>query len=138
MPSRIDISTVEIFVDYAPASRIDITLGVPILIGTHSRLQADGLRHDLSAAGLGDVSVVGKMWLLDPPDHAKANVALSLGVKAPTGRSAKEGTWNTLTGSEQRPVDPYIQLGDGGWSGIVRAEVFQQVVRRTAAYAAVS
>jgi hypothetical protein len=136
LPSRIDISTVELFVAYAATSRFNINLGVPIAIGTHSRLQGDGRRHKLSAAGLGDVSLVGKLWVFDPPEHAKGNVALALGVKAPTGQSAKRGTWNTVTGTEQRPLDPSIQLGDGGWSTIVRAEGFQQVMKRTAVYAA--
>jgi len=76
------------------------------------------------------------VWLLDPAYHAKGNVSVGLGVKAPTGQDAKTSDWHTPTGSVQRIVDPSIQLGDGGWGTILRAEAFRQAYRRTAVYAA--
>jgi hypothetical protein len=136
VPSRININTVELGVSYSPANRVTVSLGVPVATGTHSRVQGDNLRHELSATGIGDVNLVGTMWILDPPAHPKGNVAFSLGVKAPTGQSSKQGTWNTASGSEQRPVDPSIQLGDGGWGGIVGTQAFRQVLKHTAVYAA--
>src|SRR5436190_21873319 len=61
-PSRINISTAELSLSYAPTSRVTMTLAVPFASGTQSRLQDDKLRHQLSATGFGDVSLVGAMW----------------------------------------------------------------------------
>ena len=137
-PSRIGVHSMQVEFSYAPTSRLKLSLGIPVATGTHSRLQGDNLRHTFSSAGIGDVSLVGSMWLLDPVDHPTGNVALSLGVKAPTGQTAKMGEWHTASATEQRPLDPSIQLGDGGWGGIVRLQAFQHLVTRTAAYAAFS
>lgn len=135
-PSRINISTVGLNLSYSPTTRLSLSLGVPVSLGTHSRLQGDGVRRTLTTGGLGDVSLVGTMWLFEPTDHPKGNLAFGLGVKAPTGRSDANGVWNTASGSELRPIDPSIQLGDGGWAGIVRLEAFRQVLKRTAVYGA--
>jgi hypothetical protein len=133
-PSRININSIEVTLSYAPTSRFTVTAGVPFATGTHSRLQDDGLRHTLSATGFGDVNLVATAWLLNPPVHPTGNVAVGLGVKAPTGENSKSGDWHTVTGAVQRPLDPSIQLGDGGWGAIVRAEAFRQFRRQMAAY----
>lgn len=135
-PSRINVNTIGLNLSYSPTSRLNLSLGVPVSVGTHSRLQGDSIRRQLKTGGLGDVSLVGTMWLFEPNDHPKGNLAFGLGVKAPTGQSHADGVWHTSSGAERRPIDPSIQLGDGGWAGIVRLEAFRQVMKRTAVYVA--
>jgi hypothetical protein len=136
LQSSVNINTVELGLSYAPTRRFAVSLGVPISTGTHAGAEDDKALHVVSATGVGDVSVVGTMWVLDPPFHAKGNIAVGLGLKAPTGQNAKSGDWHTATGSVQRAVDPSVQLGDGGWGMILRTEAFRQIYRRTAVYAA--
>jgi len=137
-PTWITVNTVEVSLSYAPTSRVSVSLGVPVASGMRSGLEDDSLRHDLSATGIGDLSLLGTVWLLNPPDHVRGNIAFGFGVKAPTGSSSKYNVWHTKTGVEQRPLDESIQLGDGGWGAILRTEAFRQVYSRIAAYAAAS
>src|SRR6266852_4990630 len=64
--------------------RFSLSLTVPFVYGMQSRLYADSARHAVTAVGLGDVSLIGSRWLLDPHNRS-GNVALGLGVKVPTG-----------------------------------------------------
>lgn len=73
-------------------------------------------------------------WVFDPIEHAFGNVSLGFGMKAPTGSSARKGTYYLLSGSEQRDLDPSTQLGDGGWGLIGELEAFQRIFRRTTVY----
>jgi hypothetical protein len=137
MPSRININTAEFHASYAPTSRLSVTLGLPVAAGSVSSAHGDGLRHEVSAAGLGDMSLVGTMWLADPPDHAEGNMAVGLGMKVPTGRhDAQAAFYTSATTTELRSIDPSIQLGDGGWGIVFQSQAFRQVVNRTAAYVA--
>jgi len=134
-PSRINVHTVDLSVSYTITRRLSATIAIPFATGTHSRLQADGNRYQFSVTGLGDVSLSVRGWLLDPA-NPRGNAAIGLGIKAPTGQTDKLGTWHTASGTEPRPIDPSVQLGDGGWGAIVRGEGFRQVRSRTAVYAA--
>jgi hypothetical protein len=69
----------------------------------------------MHARGVGDVKVTGNFWLFDPDKHRNQNVSLGLGVKTPTGDSAASDYSYRAGGRVLRPVDPAIQLGDGGW-----------------------
>ena len=133
-PLVIRISTAEFHIAYAPTSRFSINLGVPFAVGSHSRIEDDGLRHRQDVSGLGDVSLVGTLWLLEPQDRARGNVALGFGIKAPTGESNTQGPWRTASGTERKLYDPSIQLGDGGWGFSFHTRAFRQLFRRTAAY----
>jgi hypothetical protein len=136
MPVRISVNTVELNLTYGANSRLTLNLGIPVASGMETRAQGDKQLHTKTAAGLGDVSLIGTAWLLDPQDHALGNVAVGLGIKAPTGKSARQGSFNLASGTTQRTLDPSIQLGDGGWGIILQAEGFRRVFHRAAAYAA--
>jgi hypothetical protein len=137
MPVRIHVNTVELTLTWAATGRLGLHLGVPLATGHETRAQGDTLLHTASAAGVGDLSLVGTAWVLNPQDHPRGNLAFGLGVKAPTGQSAKRASFVVRPGTvQQRSVDPSIQLGDGGWGIIVEAEAFREIARRIAAYAA--
>jgi hypothetical protein len=135
MPVRITVNTVVANLTYAPNSRFALNLGIPVVSGSETRAQGDNQLHTGSAAGLGDMSVIGTAWLLDRPDHPLGNVAIGLGLKTPTGRSARQGSFTLASGATaSRSVDPSIQTGDGGWGVIVQTEAFRRVFPRVAMY----
>lgn len=136
LPIRYRISTLGARLEYAVTDRFSVALAVDGATGTESREEGDGQRHTLSATGLGDAALVGSVWLLDPLDHARGNLAIGIGVKAPTGSYRSSDIFYTGTGVERRTVDPAIQPGDGAWGGIVQVQGFQVISHRIAAYVA--
>jgi hypothetical protein len=114
-------------VSYGLTSQLGLTLTLPFSRGTHSRWYADSTRHVVSAVGLGDMSLVGTLWLGQPVTHESGNLALGLGVKAPTGSNHVRDDFFTTTGTTQYPVDQAIQLGDGGWGVLLQTQAFRRL-----------
>jgi hypothetical protein len=73
-------------------------------------------------------------WLFDPDTTDKGNVALSLGVKAPTGNNEVTDTFYKPTGKERHPVDIALQPGDGGWGAILEMQAFRNIFENTYVY----
>ena len=131
------IHSADVTVTYAATDRFNLSLTVPVLDGTQSAVRADTVRHAAHAFGLGDISLVGSAWLLNPETHAKGNVALGLGVKAPTGSNKYADSFFRANGSSiQYPVDQSIQPGDGGWGVILQMQAFRRLFARAFAYLA--
>lgn len=82
-----DVHTIDLTATYALSKRFSVSLTLPFVSATRSSLyEHDRVnRHTMSAGGLGDVRLVGHMWLLPPDRFKEGNVALGLGVKFPTG-----------------------------------------------------
>ncbi|SPF56092.1 conserved exported hypothetical protein [Candidatus Sulfopaludibacter sp. SbA4] len=134
-PLFLNIDSLDVNVSYGVSDRISVTLTVPFSRGTHSRFYADGVRHKVSAAGLGDVSLVGNVWLRNPAKHPNGNVALGVGLKTPSGNNAVVDDFFQANGSAiQSPVDQSIQLGDGGLGIVLQAQAFQKLFNRASAY----
>jgi hypothetical protein len=94
----------------------------------------DSARHAVTAVGLGDVSLVGSAWLLDPHNHS-GNIALGLGVKAPTGNNEASDDYFLKGGTSVRyPVDQSIQPGDGGWGILVQRQAYRRAFHDGVAY----
>lgn len=81
----------------------------------------------MSAEGLGDVNLIGNAWLRDPAANPASNLAIGLGVKAPTGSNRVMDDFFTSTSTTRWPVDQSIQLGDGGVGIIVQAQGFSRL-----------
>jgi len=121
---------------YAFRDRYRVRLSVPVSIGSETRLWADGVKHTQTATGIGDVSVMGEAWLLEPRTHQSANVSFGLGVKAPTGSHTVASQLYTATGATTAyPATQQIQPGDGGWAVLLQGQAFQQLASRVNAYA---
>jgi hypothetical protein len=89
----------------------------------------------VNAFGLGDLNLVGSVWLLDPDTQQNGNVSVGLGIKAPTGDNKVTDDFFNADGSVvQRPVDQSIQLGDGGWGILLQAQAYRRVFARGNAY----
>ena len=96
-------------------------------------------RFSTHSRGIGDLRLSGSYWLVNPVKLPKANLALGLGVKLPTGnyRAAdlfhkldKEGHDYTL----RKPVDQSIQLGDGGVGASIELQGYIQLTKGLTAY----
>ena len=80
--------------------------------------QRSGDRHATNSIGLGDIRFTAYKWILKSDSTLKGNIELGLGIKFATGdykyqdyfyNDPANPTVKTLA-----PVDPSIQLGDGG------------------------
>ena len=84
-PLFLNINSLDATVSYGVTDQFSLTLTLPFSYGTHSRFYTDGSRHQVKASGLGDVSLVGNLWLRSPAKHPNGNVAVALGLKTPSG-----------------------------------------------------
>lgn len=123
----------DIGVTRAVSRRLNVTLGIPILVyggwSVPVPVAPPGARQVQSASGLGDLSLTGRYWLADPDTHLRGNVALGLGLKAPTGNSNAKDRFPDATGQtfSVMPVDQSIQPGDGGWGLNLDFQAFRRV-----------
>lgn len=130
------IHLLDVAVTYALTARLNLSLGLPYLMAERSSPIRDAKRvvigrHKTSAHGLGDISLMGRMWVLNPKTCLRGNISIGLGLKAPTGDPGKLDDVETLTGQFVRPVDQSIQPGDGGWGVIVELTAFVRLWRLT-------
>lgn len=134
-PLFLNINSVDLTVNYAATQRLSLTLNLPFSSGSHSRYYADGVRHQVHARGLGDVTLAGNYWVFDPQRHSEGNIAVSLGAKAPTGKNEVTDDSFLSNGSViQRPVDQSIQLGDGGWGVTLQAQAYRTLTGNLSGY----
>ncbi len=133
-PLIINVSSLDVTTRYAFTDRLTVSLTIPFVSGTQSRLYADSLRHAVSAAGVGDISVMANTWLRTPRGH-RANMALGVGVKLPTGSHTVSDSYFLSAGQSIRyPVDQAIQPGDGGWGYIAQLQAFATAFHNGIAY----
>ena len=110
---------------YEATSRFNISVSVPILFAERFRQSTpDQATH---AKGIGDISVVGRMWLLPSPSESRQNVSVGVGVKFPTGRSDVKDVVNTPLGPALRNVDQSIQPGDGGFGTVLDFQAYKAI-----------
>jgi hypothetical protein len=116
---------------YAVTKRLSLVLDMPFQYGTRATSIEHDFRvpnppplHTMHAGGLGDMRLRADFWLLNPDKHPNQNIALGLGVKFPTGEYGATDTVFRPTGPVERPVDPAIQPGDGGWGIVLHSHGF--------------
>jgi hypothetical protein len=134
-PLFLNINSLDATVSYGVTDQFSLTLTLPFSRGTHSRFYTDGSRHQVTASGLGDFSLVGNLWLRNPGKHPDGNVAVGIGLKTPSGDN---GVIDDVFLANGPPtpvtVDQSIQLGDGGLGIILQAQAFQKLFNRTSGY----
>ena len=133
-------------ISYAYNSRLSFALNIPFAVNVraskyehYGNTAANTQYFDTHSTGIGDMRLTATYWLLDPLEHAKGNIALGLGVKAPTGNSNVQDQFHKLDkeGKEYlltKAVDQSIQLGDGGWGANIEIQGYQQVLPKTVLY----
>jgi hypothetical protein len=58
-----------------------------------------GPRREQNASGIGDISALARVWLLDPARHTRGNVSAAIGFKAPTGEYAARDEYPDISGT---------------------------------------
>jgi hypothetical protein len=131
-----DIYLWDVALTYKFNARSSLSVGVPIQNATRvspARFNAAGVQTSLKAvshgSGIGDISVSGRVWLLDPGRERppRQNISFSFGVKLPTGN---EGVTDVVNGRTV-VVDQSIQVGDGGWGIALGTDMYKRVWRTT-------
>lgn len=127
----ITVHSFDMSATYAFSQRFNATLTVPMVDGT---VDVVSNRIHQAAWGIGDLRLVGAAWLLRPETHPNGNIAFGAGVKFPTGDDAATDLATVQGVTSQRPVDPAIQPGDGGWGIPLELTGFQKLFKNTYGY----
>jgi hypothetical protein len=134
-PLNLRLNSLDVSLTYAVDDQLSLTLSVPLSYSTDDHTHFDSLRHQVSGAGVGDINIVGNVWLGSPIRHPNGNIALGLGLKAPTGNYHITGDSYSASGVvKQVPVTGSLQAGDGGWAVLLEGSAFQQLFSRGSAY----
>jgi hypothetical protein len=120
---------------YGVSDRMTVRVSVPFSKGSFTRTWPDGQQHTQRATGIGDISVQGEAWLLEPRTHESGNVSIGLGLKMPTGSHSQSSQFYMASGAVEFPADQTIQPGDGGFAILTQLQAFRQVTERTSLYA---
>lgn len=119
------LNSVDLTASYSVNSRVSLTGTIPVVFNRLSLLlpptgQNSASRFGLPAAGLSDVSLLGRAWMLAPEKHPTQNISLGVGIKVPTGNWNPQHTYPDVLGNYQRKavLPPSIIPGDGGAAGI--------------------
>jgi hypothetical protein len=119
-----DIHLADLSIRYNFSHRTSVALGIPYLMAQRSSPIRNDEREVVGrsishATGLGDITLTGRRWMIDPMNAPNGNVALGLGFKLPTGESSTLDTRERLVDGEiersLRTNDQSIQPGDGGF-----------------------
>lgn len=125
-PHRV-VSLLNVDALYGLTDRFSVDLTIPFLTGTAQYLQgpaASPLPYHFAQSGLGDVSIQAEYWLRDPARSSRFDGSVSLGLKAPTGnyRATALQYSPQSQGDVEQPLDEAVQLGNGGWEILLRAQ----------------
>jgi len=136
IPSFVHSQLLNVSLVYGVTDRLALTLNAPMARGSLELTYPDGQRHRNTAAGLGEMSASASYWLKSAhPLDPGGNVAIGVGVKAPTGSNDVAGTfWKADGTSISFPVAPAIELGDGGWGYVLSTKGFLPVFERSYVY----
>lgn len=133
-PLYLGLYSLDLSLTYATSDRLSFTAVVPLSYSTVSAINPDGNRHEVSSKGVGDINVMGNLWLRTPGAHPSGNVILGFGAKAPTGNNHVKADFYVPGAVTQEPLSQTAQLGDGGWAALLQAQAFQQVANRASVY----
>ena len=135
-PSLVHVQSLSTSLVYGVTDRLSLTLNAPMSWGSLQLTYPDGLQHANTSSGVGEVSVSANYWLRDArPLQPGGNVAIGVGVKAPTGKNDFGGTfWKADGTTVPFPVNPPLELGDGGWGFALGVKGFRPVMERSYLY----
>jgi len=117
------------------------TLNLSVPISSNSReasLEHGGpntTRHTTRSFGVGDIRFMVYKWFRIPEPTHKWNVQAGLGIKLPTGAyNYQDFFYRNDTTRVLAPVNPSIQLGDGGTGIITEVNAFYFISRMFSLY----
>jgi hypothetical protein len=123
------LNTIDVTGTYSPSDRFSLTASLPVVLNNISFLIPPGVdrRFGLPGRGIGDVTLLGRGFVLDPKKSPTMNLSLGLGVKLPTGSAGPQSTYPNVEGVfARRPATPNsIPPGDRGTGLIFEAIAFK-------------
>ena len=128
----------EISASYQLTPRWSVNAYVPVLQGSRNQKYPPNGIYNI--AGIGDMVLGAQAWVFRPPTENGGNVAVSMGLKLPTGLNNGMGTGvlNGVTGkyvADQKVVaDQSLQPGDGTWGFTLGTQAYKTTYFRTTAY----
>ncbi len=134
-PLYLRLNSADVSFTYATSERLSLTLVVPVSYSTGDNVYPDLQRHQNSSSGIGDINLMGNLWLGAPSSHLKGNVLVGFGIKAPTGRNDVLGkTYDAQGTATDVTLMQTLQLGDGGWAVLLQSQAFRQLSPRGSVY----
>ncbi len=118
-----------------------LTVDVPIMSGMretwqeHGGISGDHVKHKTNSFGLADIRVTGYKWLFDVNEVHKGNIQVGLGLKLPTGDYKYHDFFYETNGKVSAPVNPTMQLGDGGLGITTEVNAFYTLNQLISLYA---
>ena len=124
-------------IGHAINTRLSFAMQVPIVVATWgiprplTSATGPGARATEHGQGLGDISAMGRYWVLDPEKNSSRNFSVGVGFKAPTGESNQQDVYadNNGLNPTAKPIDQSIEPGDGGWGAQLEIQGFSRVGR---------
>ncbi len=119
---KIRLSTLDVTALYKVNSRVRLTGTLPIVFNNFSTILPplgidQGTRRGFGINGVGDLSLYGQSFVLDPSEHPFENVSLGMGIKLPTGSWEARRVIPNEQGLDPRRRSAYPPAalpGDGG------------------------
>lgn len=121
-------------INHAFTPRLSAAVALPFVVASWSipsPIAPPGPRATQHGRGFGDISAIGRYWLLDPLAHRDRNLSIGVGFKAPTGSAAVRDTFVDISGATpaSKAVDQSVQPGDGGWGAQLEVQGFSRIGR---------
>lgn len=124
-PPRRRVNQFNLDVGYGLSNRVNLDLTVPFSSNRAGNQEGTAQSHkfyEYHTSGLGDISLEAEYWLSDPTKPSSVTGSVGLGVLAPTGSDSESGKFFSPSGDVNGPIDETIQLGNGGWALLLRAQ----------------
>ncbi len=133
---------------YAVNNRLSVTLNVPLSYNDRSSLYehygngtpaGSNPRFHTQSQGIGDMRLSASYWLIDPIKAPKGNIAIGVGIKAPTGNANVLDEFHKLDKNAKeyiqvKAVDQSMQLGDSGWGQSIEMQGYFSVFKKAQLY----
>ncbi len=133
---------------YAITDRLNVTLNVPLSYNDRSSLYehygngtpaGSNPRFHTQSHGVGDMRLSASYWLFNPMTHLKGNIAIGVGIKAPSGNANVLDEFHKLDKDKKeyivvKAVDQSIQLGDSGWGESIEIQGYYSIFKKANLY----
>jgi len=134
---------IDLGISYAFTPRFSASITFPFSVQDRSQVVRSNdvqrtilQRYSTQSSGLGDMRLMGNLWVLDPHEHMQGNILLGMGVDLPTGQDDVTDTFQAFDAKSkqivpvERTVDQSIQPGDGGWGLVLDLYAYRQLAPR--------
>jgi len=133
---------------YAASNRLSFTLNVPLSYNDRSSLYehygngtpaGSNPRFHTQSQGIGDMRLSSSYWLINPNIAPKGNIAIGVGIKAPTGNANVQDEFHKIDKDkkeyiQEKAVDQSIQLGDSGWGESIEIQGYFSAFKKASMY----